>query len=205
MKRSFIMASLMMLSVCSFAQREVGKVTIQPKLGVNVATITDSSQPTPVAGAVLGVEIERCMTKWLGISAGVHYSMQGGIDEADVSLPMFSGHMKEEVRLDYINFPILANFYIIPHLAIKAGVQPGFKVRDKYELRNGPLFQRSGKLSDLGLSVNTFDISIPMGLSFEGNNVVLEARYNWGLRHIVNGIYSRNSVFQFTIGYKFEL
>jgi hypothetical protein len=44
-----------------------------------------------------------------------------------------------------------------------------------------------------------------MGLSFEGNNVVLEARYNWGLRHIVNGIYSRNSVFQFTIGYKFEL
>ena len=113
--------------------------------------------------------------------------------------------MKEEVRLDYINFPILANFYIIPHLAIKAGVQPGFKVRDKYELRNGPLFQRSGKLSDLGLSVNTFDISIPMGLSFEGNNVVLEARYNWGLRHIVNGIYSRNSVFQFTIGYKFEL
>lgn len=205
MKRSFIVASLMMLFMCSFAQQEVGKITIQPKLGVNVATITDASHSTPVAGAVLGVEIERYMTKWLGISAGVYYSMQGGIDEADVSLPYFSGHVKEEVRLDYINFPILANFYIIPHLAIKAGVQPGFNVREKYELRNGARFQRSGKLSDLGLSVNTFDISIPMGLSFEGNNVVLEARYNWGLCHIVKGYDSRNSVFQFTLGYKFEL
>ena len=66
--------------------------------------------------------------------------MQGGIDEGDVSLPNFSGHLKEEVRLDYINFPVLANFYIIPHLAIKTGVQPGFNVREKYELQNGPYF-----------------------------------------------------------------
>lgn len=128
MKRIFIAASMMMLFVYSFAQQEVGKVTVQPKLGVNVATITDATHPTPVAGAVLGVEIERYMTKWLGISAGAHYSMQGGIDKDDVQVGFYGTtyhDVKMEVRLDYINFPILAHFYILPELAIKAGVQPG--------------------------------------------------------------------------------
>ena len=49
------------------------------------------------------------------------------------------------------------------------------------------------------------DISIPLGLSYEYMNVVVDARYNWGLTKIHNLTDSKNSFFTFTVGYKFEL
>ena len=53
--------------------------------------------------------------------------------------------------------------------------------------------------------VKSFDFSIPVGLSYEYNNVVLDARYNWGLTKIADNSDSKNSVFQITLGYKFDL
>lgn len=48
-------------------------------------------------------------------------------------------------------------------------------------------------------------LSIPVGLSYEISNVVLDARYNWGVTKAFDGLDSKNSVFQVTIGYKFQL
>ena len=49
--------------------------------------------------------------------------------------------------------------------------------------------------------------SIPVGLSYEYANVVLDARYNWGVTKVADlGDNSpKNSVFQITLGYKFDL
>ena len=55
------------------------------------------------------------------------------------------------------------------------------------------------------LKANTFDLSIPVGLSYEYNNFVLDGRYNFGVTNIAKGVNTKNSVFQFTLGYKFEL
>lgn len=51
-----------------------------------------------------------------------------------------------------------------------------------------------------------------MGLSYEISGMVFDARYNLGVTKIMGGFAkndvrpdSRNSVFQFTIGYKFAL
>ena len=51
----------------------------------------------------------------------------------------------------------------------------------------------------------SFDFAIPVGLSFENSNVVLDARYNIGVMKMVDGDDTKNSVFQFTFGYKFSL
>ena len=93
----------------------------------------------------------------------------------------------------YLNIPVLANVYVVPGLAVKLGVQPGFMI-DKDDAED----------------VNTFDLSIPVGLSYEYNNFVLDGRYNWGVtkinKHSVKGLDdTRNSVFQITLGYKFSL
>ena len=91
----------------------------------------------------------------------------------------------------YLNIPILANVYVVKGLAVKVGVQPGFMI-DK---------------DDAGDAVKTFDFSIPVGLSYEYANVVLDARYNWGVTKVADlGDNSpKNSVFQITLGYKFSL
>ena len=55
------------------------------------------------------------------------------------------------------------------------------------------------------LKANTFDLSIPVGLSYEYKNFVLDGRYNFGVTNISKNGNPKNSVFQFTLGYKFDI
>lgn len=87
-------------------------------------------------------------------------------------------------NVDYFNIPVLAHLYVARGLALKAGLQPGFKV-------NGDERAKST------------DVSIPLGISYEFRQINLEARYNWGLTNVAGD--SNNSVFQVTIGYKIPL
>ena len=106
--------------------------------------------------------------------------------------------------ITYINVSILANYYIIPGLAIKAGIQPGFLVSQKTK---GSEFY-DGRWDDFENTdtdnMKKVDISIPVGLSYEFSNIVIDARYNLGLTKIldVEHVDSKNSVFMFTLGYK---
>ena len=51
------------------------------------------------------------------------------------------------------------------------------------------------------------NVSIPVGLSYEYMNVILDARYHIGLTKVnkVDGRDSKNKVFTFTVGYRFAL
>lgn len=51
----------------------------------------------------------------------------------------------------------------------------------------------------------SFDFSIPLGLSYEFSDFVIDARYNLGLTDLVDYAKGKNSVIQFTVGYKIPL
>lgn len=55
------------------------------------------------------------------------------------------------------------------------------------------------------VKAKSVDFSIPVGLSYEYNNFQLDARYNWGLTKAFENSKAKNSVFQITLGYKFDL
>ena len=56
------------------------------------------------------------------------------------------------------------------------------------------------------IKVSTFDLSVPVGVSYEYMNFVLDARYNWGLMKVVNvGDAFYNRCFMLSLGYKFVL
>ena len=74
-----------------------------------------------------------------------------------------------------------------------------FNVNSKFEASKG------GSSLQSDIDAKTVDFSIPVGLSYEYSNVVLDARYNWGLTKTYEGVDSKNSVFQITLGYKFDL
>lgn len=42
MKKMFLTAAMMLASVATFAQNAVGQITIQPKVGLNIANVTDA-------------------------------------------------------------------------------------------------------------------------------------------------------------------
>lgn len=188
--RKFLCAALMLLaaSTATFAQHAVGSFTLQPKVGMNVATLTDlSDNGKSRVDFVGGLEGEYQATDIFSLSAGVLYSRQGFKIDDNVSGWRFTDSWEPS----YINIPILANVYVVKGLAVKAGIQPGFMV---------------GK-DGAGDAAKTFDFSIPVGLSYELPTVplVLDARYNLGTTKVIDGADSKNSVFQFTLGYKFDL
>lgn len=192
MKKLFLAVVAMMISAATFAQNEVGQLTIQPKVGVNIANITDVNDADPRIGLAAGAEFEYGLTDNIGLSAGVLYSMQGVktiiVDDDCTS------------KLDYLNVPILANFYIAKGFAVKLGVQPGFKLSSKAK------FKGSGGSKEVDVDgFKSVDLSIPVGLSYQYQNIVFDARYNWGVTKIVDDVDSKHSVFQITVGYKFSL
>ena len=170
-----MIAAMMIAAISANAQNEVGQITLQPKVGVNMSTITgDGDQKMK-----------------FGLAAGVVYSMEGcRFKESGTDKSLF-------YNLDYINIPIMAQYYAAPGLAIKAGVQPGFNVRHKASY--------DGNTQNLD-GIKSFNLSIPVGLSYEISSFVIDARYNIGITKLVKDAdQGRNSTISLTIGYKFAL
>ena len=191
MKKLILMAVMALATVSSFAQQAVGTFTIQPKIGLNLANLTKGDADLRV-GLAAGAEFEYQVADIFSLSAGAIYSMQGckkNISGIDVTS-----------KLDYINVPILANVYVVKGLAVKLGLQPGFNVSHKVSVDKG---STSGSTVIPG--VKSVDLSIPVGLSYEYSNFVFDARYNFGVTKVADNADSKNSVFQFTLGYKFAL
>ena len=200
MKRMFLIASALILSVGAFAQYEAGTLTVQPKIGLNIANYTGSHDTDPRIGLAAGAEFEYQLTKNFSLSAGLIYSMQGAKESNTTQ------GMKVEVtsKTDYVNIPIMANIYVVQGLALKFGIQPAFNVNATYTTSTQGM-DISVSLSDFGVEVKTFDFAIPVGLSYEFGNFVVDGRYNIGVTKMVEDDDSKNSVFQFTLGYKFSL
>ncbi len=99
-----------------------------------------------------------------------------------------------KIKTDNLNIPILANFYLVKGLAVKAGVQPGF------------LLGANDGMKD---AFKTFDLAVPVGVSYDFNcGLILDARYNIGVTKVAKAEYSddskiRNSVFAVTAGWRF--
>lgn len=187
-----LMAAVLLSSVVAFAQHAVGAFSIQPKVGITIANMTNSEANAKV-GLIAGAEAEYQATSLLGISFGALYSMQGTTSD------------EEKIKTEYVNVPILLNFYVAKGFALKAGIQPGFRTKGELE---GNI--AGNKISvDAGQLFKDVDFSIPVGLSYEVSSFVLDARYNWGLTKVFDtsklDVDTKNSVFQITLGYKFDL
>ena len=193
MKKLMMIAAFMVAALSANAQNEVGQITLKPMAGINLATMTDTNDGKMRVGLVAGVEGEYGVAENFSVSAGLLYSMQGvkGKDgAADLTF-----------KFDYINIPILANYYVTKGLALKAGVQPGFKVSAKSKA------EANGYSAEADIDgAEGFVLAIPMGASYEFDNFVIDARYNLGVtKAFKEGYDSKHSVFSITLGYKFAL
>ena len=194
MKKFLVIAAMVLASATSFAQQAAGSFSVTPKVGLNIASLTDNKDSDPRFGLAAGAEFMYQASDIVGVSFGAIYSMQGcKIKNSDV-----------KYNLDYINIPILANYYVAKGFAVKAGIQPAFKVSSK--IKDG------GESADIK-GLKSFDLAIPLGLSYEISNFVIDARYNLSLTKIADDFtedgvkyeYGKNQVIQITLGYKFAL
>ena len=189
-----VMATVAMTASAQNTLRDKGSFTLQPKAGVGIGTIAGSwttiggEKDKARIGFVAGLEGEYYAADWFGLAVGLNYAQQGFKFEAE--------DYKETTKLDYLNVPIVGNFYVAKGLALKTGFQFGFLVNAKLD---------SQDIKDLCNKVN---FAIPIGVSYEIENVVLDLRYNLGLNKTNkadNGNKARTDLIQITLGYKFNL
>ena len=212
MKKMMMMLFMATVALTASAQNEVGQLTLQPKVGLNLANLTNTKvgdeSGKMKADFVFGVEAEYGLAEKFSVAAGLLYSMQGcefGEYKVKANGETVGGWDKNERNLAYLNIPIVANFYFAKGWAIKAGIQPGFLLSAKAKIDGvGATPSVNENMKD---ACKTFDLSIPLGLSFEYEKAVFDLRYNLGVTKVnKDGDDSnKNSVIQFTVGYKFAL
>lgn len=185
MKKLIMIAALMVATLTASAQQATGTFSLIPKAGINLANLAGDVSGTSIKiGLVAGAEGMYQVSPLVGLSGGLLYSMQGAEGDGDV-----------KANYDFLNIPILANFYVAPNFALKVGIQPSIPVSAK---------DKADKVEiDVKDNMQSVTFEVPIGASYEYSNFVFDARYNLGIAKINKGNGSiRNSVIQFTVGYK---
>ena len=197
MKKMMMMLFMATVALTASAQntlRDNGTFTLQPKVGIGIGMLSGEWKTyagfdnKSRVGLVAGVEGEYYATEWLGIALGLNYAQQGW--------KMEGNGLEKTFKYDYLNVPLTGNFYVAKGLALKTGVQFGFLM--------------SAKVGDADVKdgCEKLNLSIPIGVSYEYGNVVLDLRYNLGLSKTNkegNDNKLRSDLLQITLGYKFAL
>lgn len=184
----------------------VGKWSVTPTLGVTVANLSnytlrlsetqESLDSKYRASFMGGVEVEYRLMQPLGLSLGVYYSQQGSsyksFEVTGETHTDYVGYHNMYTRLQYLQVPLLAKLYVGNGLALMTGLQVGYLLDGKEHMEittiekgEGDSFQYvESPAIDAEIPCKKVDVSIPVGVSLEYMNVVLTAKYHFGLTRV---------------------
>ncbi|WP_299179414.1 porin family protein [uncultured Aquimarina sp.] len=139
------------------------------KGGVNFANIDSRFDTDARTGFHLGAVATIGLPGKFAIQPEVLYSAQG----------------TDDLKVDYINVPILVKYKFLKFLSFEAGPQFGVVVNDDYEVGEP----------------ESFDVSVAAGAGVTFGKFFAQARYNHGLTDVDDAISSQNRTFQLSVGY----
>jgi hypothetical protein len=112
-------------------------------------------------------------------------------------------NMDATIKMDYIQVPIMAKYFLIDNLSMELGPQLSFLVNSDFEFDGDPSVSIDSK--DI---YKKMDFGLNFGLSYKLNKIFFSGRYNLGLTQILEGdlgdeVIQHNRGFQFSVGYLF--
>lgn len=204
MKKVLLLAACVVMATGAFAQFSWGI-----KGGLNVSSLTDVPTNQMKTGIYVGAFAEYKFNDFIAIQPEVVYSRQGVaygiVKEGDSKL-------RNRVRANYINIPVLARLYLLDNLTLDLGPQIGFVLTAKdfskgVDTSDGRDVVNAKSRLDKN-SYNVVDFSIAMGATYNLNeNLFVSARYGLGITNFfdkdLTGIKGKNSVIQLGMGFVF--
>ena len=227
MKRIAVLIVLVTSTLVSMAQNKPGTWSVIPHVGVSISSLLGGSgiyevgdnmtvevKPHALLGFVGGADVMYQASDAVSLSAGLSF-VQAGCKLEDYT-DEYTIVYDRNLRMNYVTMPILIHSYLLPGLSVKAGIEPTLLVSAKnHEVQQSYEVDKEGKKSnfhedeftiDMNNRMRKFGLSIPVGVSYEYENVVLGALYHVGVFNIYKyGDSSRNSVFEVSVGYKLNL
>ena len=209
MKKLFIIT----LSLVAFTL-QAQDVTFGAKAGLNFASldITDSN----IDGRTsfhLGITAEFEMSDTFSIQSELLYSAQGATEDDGETIGTTVYNDDYKFKLNYLQIPVMAKFYVSEGLSLEVGPQIGFLLsadveNDYSTIDNGTVLD-SGSIE---IDYKDFMKSVDFGLNF-GLGYKLDSGLNFGLRYNLglNDVYDvdgsnteiKNRVLQLSVGYNF--
>ncbi|MDR6762770.1 opacity protein-like surface antigen [Flavobacterium sp. 2755] len=185
------------MAILAFGFANAQKTRFGVKGGLNVSTLTGEYEDDTksLIGFHVGGFAEIKVIERLAIQPELLFSAQGARFEG-------IGNDKYDAKLNYLNIPVLAKFYITKQFTVEAGPQIGFLLSAKIEGEDAKDFYKS---ADFGFNFGA-------GYNFTDN-------FSAGIRYTVglSGVYdndnedledyidsSKNSNLALFVGYKFN-
>ena len=202
MKKLFALLLLWLPVLQLSAWKEPGTTTIYPRVGFNLSKFSGDKIYTGIntfdgvagtiparfkVGFTMGVEAQHRFSNALAGSIGLLYSQQGTAFKKTSDIE-FDFKMKENNLI----VPVMLVATTKYNIDFKLGLQPEFRVSKAFDK-----------------VLNKVSLSIPVGISYEYRNVVLDLRYNIGVSHVYKeqSPYnaSRGQTVMLTLGYGIDL
>ena len=229
MRRLFLLFLFVLTLFGAQAQPKWGTWSVVPHVGVSFANLTNDaihttddriSHSQTRIGFSGGADVYYQLTDKLALSGGVAYT-QAGCNFKDIPADLNAKHgtvfHNAYFNLGYVDVPLLAHIYISKDLALSIGCQPSFltKATSHTEMQDYETDGKGGIKYDKN-EVSEGDVkhwykktafAIPVGISYEYENVMLMARYNIGLPNVYGHDLgdSKNRIITVSVGYKFNL
>ncbi len=234
MKNKLLLPALLLTATLASAQPAMGTFSVIPRVGLNLSSnkgdvIYSSSGDETVAntakmkaGLLAGFDLEWQALPCVAVSLGACYSQQGcrysnnSILIENGKTSKYKGFSDASTKLDYINVPLFVSCYVAQNLAVKVGVQLGFNMNAKTEYTTSDFTRdEAGNVTygtpekvETKIDARAMDVAIPVGISYEYCNVILDVRYNVGLLQTIRnaGVAgTKNQVLALSAGYRFKL
>lgn len=202
MRKLFALLLLWLPVLQLSAWKEPGTTTIYPRVGFNLSKFSGDKIYTGIntfdgvagtiparfkVGFTMGVEAQHQFSNALAGSIGLLYSQQGTAFKKTSDIE-FDFKMKENNLI----VPVMLVATTKYNIDFKLGLQPEFRVSKAFDK-----------------VLNKVSLSIPVGISYEYRNVVLDLRYNIGVSHVYKeqSSYdaSRGHTVMLTLGYGIDL
>jgi hypothetical protein len=192
--KNLILASALLLGGIMNVNAQKDDAYLGAKIGMNIATMTNTDGADPRIGLSAGLLGEYFITDIFAVQGELLYSMQGNKYE--------SKGATAKTKFDYLTIPVLAKVYPLvgQGFNIYAGPQFGFVVSAK------------SKVSDISVdvkdNVESFDFGVALGLGYDTKcGLLFDARWTPSVTDLYKSdlleIDCKNSVFTISVGYKF--
>ncbi|WP_372757110.1 porin family protein [Mariniflexile sp.] len=189
--RIYVITGLTLLA-CKIASAQ--EVNWGVKAGVNMSTLkTDLNQEKYLLGYHLGGLAEIKINEKFLLQPELLYSLLGGKIEDSFSFDdegtTFNTKYKEDVKLAYLQLPVMAKYQIVNKLNLEIGPQIGYLLSGKsdYDVTmnfDGESITDSGS-EDIKDQVKSLDFGLNFGLGYElSNKMIIQGRYHLGLSNI---------------------
>ena len=235
MKRIILSVMALAAAGVATAQEAYSLWSVTPKADMTVASVVgdDVERCSSSVSWAAGVEASLRPGRLLSFDFGLFYTRDRIKKDVQIHLPSpeFDRTLtRPRLVTERWDMPLMAGLHVLPGLTLKAGIQPSLlmSAKEKYHLSGftrelEPMHTytdediaklpktpfEGDEYTGVKSHMYDFDLCVPVGASYEWRNIVLDARYHFGLYSIAKEEDERLDVKRryllLTLGYRFNL